>query len=205
MLMRRQVGLGAALAAYVVLTACAAAVTEDTSELEPLHGPITPGMLIAPDEQGNGDAMADIEALEGVWTYSGIVDGQTMVLVSDGDSVRVRLAGIATPTGEACLAGLALDSLRFIVGGSRQLSLDADLTRSSNEIQPGYVTTIDGDDLGAVMLRLGLAELEPVTLDDAHRTGYEAELQTAKDAGAGLWAPGACSVESDDSADGGTG
>lgn len=185
---------GAFLIALPLLGSCAAAVAEDTSELEPLHGTITPDMLVAPATQGNGDALAELEALAGVWTSQGIIDGQTLVLVSEGDSVRVRLAGVTAPTGDDCLAGLALDSLRFIVGGSRQLSLDADLEGSSNEVRPGYITTIDGDDLGGVMLRLGLAELDESTLDEAHRSVYEGELQIAQDDGAGIWNDAACVV-----------
>lgn len=194
--------VGASLA-LALLAACVAPATEDTSALEPLHGPITSDMLVAPEVQSNSDAIAALEALEGVWTSQGIIDGQTLVLVSDGESVRVRLAGITTPTGEECLAGLAVDSLRFIVGGSRQLSLDADLDGSSSEVRPGYVTTIDGDDLGEVMLRLGLAELDESTLDEAHRELYEAELQTAQNDGAGIWDDNACldSLDSLDSED----
>lgn len=191
--------VGASLA-LPLLAACVAPGTEDTSVLEPLHGPITPDMLVAPESQSNRDAIAALEDLEGVWTSQGVIDGQTLVLVSDGDSVRVRLAGITTPTGEDCLAGLAVDSLRFIVGGSRQLALDADLDGSSSEVRPGYVTTIDGDDLGGVLLRLGLAELDASTLDEAHRAGYEAELETAQNEGAGIWDPDACldSLDSED-------
>lgn len=183
--------IGASVA-LPLLASCVAPATEDTSVLEPLHGAITTDMLVAPEAQSSGDAIAALEGLEGVWTSQGIIDGQTLVLVSVGDSVRVRLAGIATPTGDECLAGLAVDSLRFIVGGSRQLGLDADLDGSSSEVRPGYVTTIDGDDLGAVMLRLGLAELDQVTLDEDHRAGYEAELATAQDDGAGIWNDDAC-------------
>ncbi len=192
MRMGRWVSTGACILALPLLDSCAAAVPEDTSVLEPLHGEITPDMLVAPEMQSNRDAITELEALAGVWTSQGIIDGQTLVLVSEGDSVRIRLAGITAPTGEECLAGLALDSLRFIVGGSRQLSLDADLGGSSNEVRPGYVTTIDGDDLGGVLLRLGLADLDATTLDEAHRDVYEAEIQTAQDDDAGIWDDNAC-------------
>ncbi|MEO6653308.1 MAG: hypothetical protein ABIP17_11695 [Ilumatobacteraceae bacterium] len=193
-----RVGASVALA---LLASCAAPASEDTSLLEPLHGPISSDMLVAPEAQSNRDDIAALEALEGVWTSQGIIDGQTLVLVSVGASVRVRLAGITTPTGDECLAPLAVDSLRFIVGGSRQLGLDADLEGPSSEVRPGYVTTIDGDDLGEVMLRLGLATLDQSTLDETHRAGYEAEMTAAQNDGVGIWDDTAC-LDSQDSSDG---
>ena len=184
---------GAALLLLLpALAACESPATEDGGTLKPLHGQITPDMLVAPAAQNNASEIAALEATEGVWQSEGVIDTQTLVLVSDDMSVRIRLAGITTPTGDECLAGLALDTLRFIVGGRRPLALDANLEGRTSDVRPGYVETIDGDDLGAVMIRLGLAEIDTATIDDDHRAGYDAELEAAQDEQVGVWAEGAC-------------
>ena len=176
-----------------LLAACVPAPTEpDDGLLEPLHGTITPDMLVAPAAQNNAAEIAALEATQGVWRSEGIIDGQTLVLVSEGDSVRIRLAGITVPTGDECLASLAVDSLRFIVGGSRPLSLDANLGDATSDVRPGYVETIDGDDLGAVMLRLGLAEIDEAALDPERVDQYRAELEAAQSEPAGIWVDGTC-------------
>ena len=176
----------------LLLAACAAPVTEDAGTLEPLHGQITPEMLVAPAARSNLDEIAALEATQGIWRSEGVIDGQTLVLVSEGDSVRIRLAGVAVPVGDECRADLARDSLRFIVGGQKPLSLDADLVDRTADVRPGYVETIDGEDISAAMLRLGLAEIDEATLDPDRADQYRAELESAQAEPAGIWAPDSC-------------
>lgn len=179
-----------------LLAACGPSAPSERATLEPLHGTIDPAVLEAPpptapagvDRPGGTDGGTDVE-----WRADGVIDGQTLRISSTDGDATVRLAGIEVPTGDDCLSELATDSLRFVVGGGRPLVVQAEIDTGSNPTtRPGHVETLEGDDLGIVMLTLGLARLDPTTIDDDRRAAYTEAQAAARSGEVGIWDPDAC-------------
>jgi endonuclease YncB( thermonuclease family) len=86
----------------------------------------------------------------------------------------------------------ATNALRFMAGG-KELKLVPDVSDADAEGQKlRYVEQLDGVDLGATMLDLGLAVAEPDEPDIARGGQYAQRMVDAQAAAAGMWAPDAC-------------
>jgi endonuclease YncB( thermonuclease family) len=127
------------------------------------------------------------------WTLVDVVDGDTLDVVSpEGAQLRVQLIGINAPEPGACMSEQATNALRFMAGG-KELKLVPDTSDTDAEGQKlRYVEQLDGVDLGATMIDLGLAVAEPVEPDIARGGRYAQQMLDAQAAAAGMWAPGAC-------------
>lgn len=133
-------------------------------------------------------------------THSTVDDRSSAVEVIDGDTIEVDLAGgretvriigVNAPERGECLADEATGRLRELVAGA-DIELVAD---ESDRDQYGrllrYVES-DGTDVGAELVRAGLALAREYPPDTARSHDYELAQQTAEDADAGMWGPDAC-------------
>jgi endonuclease YncB( thermonuclease family) len=127
------------------------------------------------------------------WTLVDVIDGDTLDVVSpEGAQLRVQLIGINAPEPGACMSEQATNALRFMAGG-KELKLVPDISDADAEGQKlRYVEQLDGVDLGATMIDLGLAVAEPVEPDIGRGGHYAQEMLNAQTAAAGMWAPDAC-------------
>lgn len=173
----------AAMLSFACVTACGAAdALPGDDPLDPLHGPIDPAVL---DQPLDRPAPPPIPAADGAgWRVAAVPDGQTLELFQGLQQVTATIGGIRAPTGDECLAQLATDSLAFITGGGREVEVTPP-NATSGLIVDALVRNADGDDVGLVMVTLGLAEArETVGFDlDAY---LAAETQ-ARDEGVGIW------------------
>ena len=127
------------------------------------------------------------------WTLVDVVDGDTLDVVSpEGAQLRVQLIGVNAPEPGACMSEQATNALRFMAGG-KELKLVPDVSDTDAEGQKlRYVEQLDGVDLGATLIDLGLAIAEPVEPDIARGGRYAQQMLDAQTAAAGMWAPDAC-------------
>ncbi len=120
-----------------------------------------------------------------------VVDGDTIVVASDGTEERVRLIGINSPERGECLADEAAQRLRDLVDG-RDVALVPDRTDRDRFGRLLRHVEVDGTDVGAVLVEEGLALARRYPPDVARADSYEAVQRSARDAGLGLWAADAC-------------
>ena len=120
-----------------------------------------------------------------------IVDGDTLDVDGPRGRWRVRLIGINTPEKGECFAQQATEGLRSLTHGEIVLVSDV-----SDEDQYGrklrYLETADGVDVGAEMVRNGLAISRRYEPDTARSSVYERAQTKAEAAGVGLWAADVC-------------
>ncbi len=155
--------------------------TGDDDRLEPMHGAIDPEQLTRRAEPAATAPPAGDDSAQ--WRVANAIDGRTLALYQGLDRATATLAGIEVPTGEACLAQLATDSLSFITGGGRSFEVTP-ATARNGRIDDATVFNDDGDDLAALMLSLGLARAVGGGPDPS---GYEAAEQTAREDDLGIW------------------
>jgi micrococcal nuclease len=123
-----------------------------------------------------------------------VVDGDTVEVELAGGRETVRLIGINTPERGECLADRAGRWLRERIG-DREVELVAD---SSDRDQHGRLlryVEVDGADVGAELIREGLALARRYPPDTARADEYEAVEDAAQDAAVGMWAADACGDE----------
>lgn len=121
-----------------------------------------------------------------------VVDGDTLVVVDGGDEERVRIIGINSPETGECVADAATDSLAALTAGEEVVLVadTSDVDQFDRLLR--YVELKDGTDVGAELVRNGLAiarRYEPDT--DRHERYVELQGEARVD-GLGLWAPDAC-------------
>lgn len=120
-----------------------------------------------------------------------VIDGDTIEVELAGGRETVRIIGVNAPERGECLADEATRRLRELVAGA-DVELVAD---QSDRDQYGrllrYVES-GGTDVGAELVRAGLALAREYPPDTARSHDYEAAQQTAEDAGAGMWGSDAC-------------
>jgi micrococcal nuclease len=120
-----------------------------------------------------------------------VVDGDTIEVERDGARETVRLVGVNAPERGECLADEATRWVRDRIGG-RAVELVRD---ESDRDQYGRLlryVEVDGNDVGAELVRAGLALARRYPPDTARADEYDAMQRSAEDAGEGMWAPDAC-------------
>ncbi len=125
------------------------------------------------------------------WTVVSITDGDTLVVSGPGGELTVRVIGINAPESSECLADEAAAALRTLTSGAVVLQRDtSDVDQYGRALR--YVENGDGLDVGAELVRLGLAISRRYEPDTARNDRYDALQRAARAAGAGQWAADAC-------------
>ncbi|MFW2335191.1 thermonuclease family protein, partial [Ilumatobacter sp.] len=178
----RATGVFAGVLAVCLTAACG--VTDDDPErtrLAPLHGTIDPDVLAAP--VAIPVAVPESSVAVGQWRVAEVVDGRTLLVYRGLERATAVLGGISVPVDDECMAGRAVDSLTFITGGGRAVSIRPPTPRQ-DRIDDARILTADGEDVAASLLSLGLARIdgESVPPDD-----YVEAEQTARQQAVGVW------------------
>lgn len=176
--MRRLVVL---LVALVVLAGCGEPSSSAPGASVSTTGQTTTSVDRQPDTTLGGDSASVVE----------VVDGDTIEVAVARDRETVRLIGINAPERGECLADEASGWVRDRVGG-REVALVADESDRDRYGRLLRYVEVDGADVGAELVRAGLALARRYPPDTARADEYEAVQQAAEDAGAGMWAAGAC-------------
>lgn len=170
----------AVLLAFLLLLAGCGETSSSTSDTSASSA--APTATSADDEPDDGGAGA---------TVVEVVDGDTVDVELDGEPETVRLIGINTPERGECLAEEASQRLQELVARA-EVELVAD---ESDRDQYGRLlryVEVDGLDVGAELVRSGLALARRYPPDTARADEYDDLQQDAADAGAGMWAADAC-------------
>lgn len=135
-----------------------------------------------------------------LYPVQSVVDGDTLRIAVDGGREVIRLIGIDAPetgfgnTTRECFGREARSEAQRLLGGRRvRVATDPSQdTRDRYDRLLAYVWLEDGTFVNQAMIERGFAF--EYTFDLPYR--YQAELRAAeeraREAGAGLWAPGAC-------------
>jgi endonuclease YncB( thermonuclease family) len=169
--------------AVSVCLAAACGVTDDDPELtrlESLHGTIDPEVLAAPVAIPVAPSESFIAV--GQWRVAEVVDGRTLVVYRGLERATAEIGGILVPVDDACMADQATDSLTFITGGGRAVTVRPPSPRS-DRIDNATILTADGDDVAESLLSLGLARID----DDSPPPAHADAEATARQEGVGLW------------------
>ena len=120
-----------------------------------------------------------------------VVDGDTIRVEVAGEQESVRLIGINAPERGECLASEATDRLRNLVAG-QAVELVVDRTDRDQYGRLLRHVEVEGVDVGAELVRFGLALARDYPPDTTRSDDYAAAQRTAEDAGVGMWAADAC-------------
>ncbi|NND84447.1 MAG: hypothetical protein HKN46_04800 [Acidimicrobiia bacterium] len=122
-----------------------------------------------------------------------VVDGDTLIVLHDGEEVSVRLIGINAPERGECGYEEATEALAGLASeGFVALIIDVTDTDEFGRLLR-YVTVL-GSDLGKRLVADGLAVARRYPPDTARAEEYADAEKEARDAGLGLWADDACGV-----------
>lgn len=127
------------------------------------------------------------------WTLVDVIDGDTLDVTSAVEGQRrIDMIGINAPEPGECMADEATNALRFMAS-DKELRLVPDQTEANAEgNNVRFVEQLDGVDLGAKMIELGLAVAQPVEPDISRGGEYAQAMVDAQTAAVGVWAPDAC-------------
>ncbi|MBF0190584.1 MAG: thermonuclease family protein [Magnetococcales bacterium] len=112
-----------------------------------------------------------------------IQDGDSLVVSREGRQEKVRLAGIDTPEQGQPYAGEAKALTQRLVEHRTVRVVDKERDRYGRLV--AWVTPLDGEELGAALVRAGLAWQHPYYSRDPELKRLE---QEARRRGIGLWA-----------------
>lgn len=144
---------------------------------------------------GGSSPGAPGDALEANATLERVVDGDTIVVETDGVEERVRLIGINTPESVdprrpvMCFGDEASERLSELVPEGTALRLERDVeARDRYDRLLAYVyRASDGEFVNLTMVSDGFAEPATYPPNVAHRDELGAAAAQARAEGAGLW------------------
>ena len=124
-----------------------------------------------------------------------------VISITDGDTVRVRLAtgaiepvrliGINAPEGGECYASEATAALTSLAKG--EITMTSDISdRDQYDRLLRYIWTADGDFINEILVRDGYALARDYPPDSEHAVRLAQAQSAAKEGNIGLWAPDAC-------------
>lgn len=164
-----------------------AAPTSPEATTTSTGGSATGGRPAAGDGDGDGDGAVVVD----------VVDGDTVeVELADGRET-VRFVGINAPERGECLADEATRWLRDRIGG-REVELVVDESDRDRYGRLLRHVEVDGTDVGAELVRAGLALARRYPPDTARADAYEAEQRAAEEDRVGMWAADACGAGTSD-------
>jgi endonuclease YncB( thermonuclease family) len=179
--MGRATEVGAGVLAACLATACGATGSgPERTRLAPLHGTIDPEALAAP--VAIPVAAPEPAVVVGQWRVAEVVDGSTLVVYRGLERVTAVLGGIVVPVDDDCMSARATDSLAFITGGGRAVTIVPPAPRA-DRIDDAEIHTADGEDVAESLLLLGLARVD----DSAPRDVYVEAQETARQQAVGVW------------------
>jgi hypothetical protein len=127
-----------------------------------------------------------------LWEVVDVIDGDTIDVVRDGETVRVRMIGINAPERDECFYDEAAAGLGVLVPaeGVRLVTDATDVDRFGRSLR--FIETADGVDLGGLLVESGLARSHHYPPDISRNARYDQLQEGAMGEQAGLWASGAC-------------
>jgi len=131
-------------------------------------------------------------AADAAWTVTEVIDGDTLRVAGPAPEDVVRLVGINAPEEGECWADEATAALtRIVSSGPVRLERDvSDRDRYGRLLR--YVTTMDGEDVGGLLIDGGDAIARAYPPDTSRDAGYRDRQRVAQAAGLGAWARDAC-------------
>lgn len=172
------------LAALLALAGCGAATSEPETAPSPSTSESTTTTSSSPPTEPPSSAAAGARVVE-------VVDGDTIHVEVAGQQESVRLIGINAPERGECLSGEATDLLQDLVAG-RDVELVVDRTDRDQYGRLLRHVEVEGVDVGAELVRSGLALARDYPPDTSRSDEYSAAQRTAEEAGVGMWAADAC-------------
>ena len=152
-----------------------------------IPGSVGAGTSASPSEDGR--VAASVER---------VVDGDTIVVVLDGTSQRVRLLNIDTPESVdpdrevECLGPEAADYLEGLLPAGSEVTLAFDVERRDRyDRLLAAVFTPDGTLVNAQVAAAGFADVVVFGANDRFEPDIRAAVERAQDAGLGIWASAA--------------
>lgn len=121
---------------------------------------------------------------------AGIIDGDTIDVLLDGERTRVRIIGIDTPERGECGYQRAASAMQSLVQ-SRDVRLEADATQLDSDIYDRllrHVFTADGVNVAEELIAVGLGLEYTYDKPYAYQDAYLAAQEAAQLEGLGLWA-----------------
>ena len=151
--------------------------------------PASVGVGMSASPSGDGRVAASVER---------VVDGDTIVVVLDGTSERVRLLNIDTPESVdpdrevECLGPEAADYLEGLLPVGLEVTLAFDIERRDRyDRLLAAVFTPDGTLVNAQVAAAGFADVVVFGANDRFEPDIRAAVERAQDAGLGIWASAA--------------
>ncbi len=129
------------------------------------------------------------EAAAGLLAVQRVLDGDTVDLLIDGETQRVRLKGINTPEKGECMAAEATAALTGMVSGGVLLTAQG---RGDRGRLLGYLTDSSGRLIQEELVERGLALAYPYGKRDLHTDRLAAAQVRAEEGGRGQFAAEAC-------------
>lgn len=155
------------------------------------------------DTGGISNATSSTENRDSFFPVEKVIDGDTIDVIVEGRTERIRLIGIDTPEAVdprkpvQCFGTEASRYAAALLTGT-SVRLEADATQGERDAFGRllrYLFLSDGTNVNERMIREGYAH--EYTYDTPYR--YQARFRsaevTARDTGAGLWAPDTCNGE----------
>lgn len=160
------------------------------------------GALAKPiyDAANNALHTATAAAQPATATVVRAVDGDTLLVRSDGKQHRVRIIGIDTPESvrpgvkPECASHTASASMKKLAPAGASVTLTRDPTQSATDRYGRWLryATVDGRDVGLAQVRRGLADVYIYADTPFQRAGrYQTAAGSAQRHNRGVWA--ACS------------
>jgi micrococcal nuclease len=173
------------LAALLALAGCASATSDpEAARSSSTSASTTTTAGSSPTDPPPATAADGVRVVE-------VVDGDTIRVEVAGEQESVRLIGINAPERGECLADEATDRLRDLIGGDA-VELVTDRTDRDRYGRLLRHVEVDGVDVGAEVVRAGLALARDYPPDTTRSDEYAAAQRAAQDAGVGMWAADAC-------------
>ena len=140
-----------------------------------------------------------VDRPDGDTTITSAVDGDTLHIEVDGGEERVRLIGINAPEDGECFADEATALLAELIDGHtvRLVADETDRDQFGRLLRYVYV---GGRFVNEVLVQEGAARSAAYPPDTAEQPTLDAAERTARDAGTGLWADGACGAAAEQGA-----
>ena len=172
------------LAALLALASCGAATSESDTAASSSTSESTTTTSVAPETETPTPAADGARVVD-------VVDGDTIRVEVAGEQESVRLIGINAAERGECLSDEATERLQDLVAGQ---TVELVVDRTDRDLYGRLLrhVEVEGVDVGAELVRSGLALARDYPPDTSRSDEYSAAQRTAEEAGVGMWAADAC-------------